>query len=102
MECHARTINELDLQGAVVKAINQMLGDKSNYQAQLQLNIAAIIRASQATAIDSIDEKLIALQQELLQKANSKEDYDEIANEIFRLRELCQKPLSTPPQGTNR
>ena len=91
LECHARTINELVLQDAVVKAINQMLGDKSNYQAQLQFNIAAVIRASQATAIDSIDEKLMALQQELIQKANSKEDYDEIADEIFRLRELRQK-----------
>ncbi|UEA98407.1 zinc ribbon domain-containing protein [Lachnospira eligens] len=91
LECHARTINELVLQYAVVKAINQMLGDKSNYQAQLQLNIAAVIRTSQATAIDSIDEKLMALQQELIQKANSKEDYDEIADEIFRLRELRQK-----------
>ena len=91
LECHARTINELVLQDAVVKAINQMLGDKSNYQAQLQLNIAAVIRASQATAIDSIDEKLMTLQQELIQKANSKEDYDEIADEIFRLRELRQK-----------
>ena len=91
LECHARTINELVLQDVVVKAINQMLGDKSNYQAQLQLNIAAVIRASQATAIDSIDEKLMALQQELIQKANSKEDYNEIADEIFRLRELRQK-----------
>ena len=38
---------------AVVKALNQLLGDNSNYQAQLQLNIAAVIRASQATAIDA-------------------------------------------------
>lgn len=91
LEYHARTINELVLQDAVVKAINQMLGDKSNYQAQLQLNIAAVIRASQATAIDSIDEKLMTLQQDLIQKANSKEEYDEIADEIFRLRELRQK-----------
>ena len=33
----------------------------------------------------------MTLQQDLIQKANSKEDYDEIANEIFRLRELRQK-----------
>ena len=33
----------------------------------------------------------MALQQELLQKANSKEAYDEIADEIFRLRELRQQ-----------
>ncbi len=91
IECHARTINELVLQDVVVKAINQMLGDKSNYQAQLQLNIATVIRASQATFVENIDEKLMALQQELIQKANSKEDYDEIADEIFRFRELRQK-----------
>ena len=46
LECHARTINEPVLQDAVVKAINQMLGDKSSYQAQLQLNIVSVIRAS--------------------------------------------------------
>lgn len=39
----------------------------------------------------TIDKKLMALQQELIQKANSKEDYDEIADEIFRFRELRQK-----------
>lgn len=91
MECHARTINELVLQDAVVKAINQMLGDKSSYQAQLQLNIASVIRASQATSVENIDEKLMTLQQELIQKAQSKEAYDEIADEIFRLRELRQQ-----------
>lgn len=91
LECHARTINELILQDAVVKAINQMLGNKSSYQAQLQLNIASVIRASQATSAENIDEKLMALQQELIQKAQSKEVYDEIADEIFRLRELRQQ-----------
>ena len=29
-------------------------------------------------------------------------DYNEIADEIFRLRELRQKTTSIPPQGTNR
>ena len=91
LERHARTINKLILQDAVVKAINQMLGDKSSYQAQLQLNIASVIRASQATSVENIDEKLMALQQELIQKAQSKEAYDEIADEIFRLRELRQQ-----------
>ena len=91
LKCHARTVNELVLQDGVIAAINKMLGDKSSYQAQLQLNIAAVIRSSQATSIDSIDKKLMTLQQELIQKANSKEAYDEIADEIFRLRELRQQ-----------
>lgn len=68
-----------------------MLRDKSNYQAQLQLNIASVIRASQVTSVENIDEKLMALQQELIQKAQSKEAYDEIADKIFRLRELRQQ-----------
>lgn len=86
-----RTINELVLQDAIVKAIKQMLGDKSNYQTQLQLNIASVIRASQATSVENIDEKLMALQHELIQKAQSKEAYDEIADEILKLREERQQ-----------
>lgn len=90
-ECHARTVNETVLENVVVKAINQLLGDKSSYQAQLQLNIASVIRTSQATSVEKIDEKLMALQQELIQKAQSKETYDEISDEIFRLHELRQQ-----------
>lgn len=79
------------LQDAIVKAIKQMLGDKSNYQTQLQLNIASVIRASQATSVENIDEKLMTLQHELIQKAQSKEAYDEIADEILKLREERQQ-----------
>lgn len=68
-----------------------MLGDKSNYQTQLQLNIASVIRASQATSVENIDEKLMTLQHELIQKAQSKEAYDEIADEILKLREERQQ-----------
>ena len=49
------------------------------------------IRSYQMVTAFLIDEKLMALQQELIQKAQSKEAYDEIADEIFRLRELRQK-----------
>ncbi|WP_329753176.1 site-specific recombinase [Catenibacterium mitsuokai] len=68
-----------------------MLGDKSNYQTQLQLNIASVIRASQATSVENIDEKLMALPHEIIQKAQSKEAYDEIADEIVKLREERQQ-----------
>lgn len=68
-----------------------MLEDKSSYQSQLQLNIALVIRAPQVTSVENIDEKLMALQQELIQKAQSKEAYDEIADQIFALREKRQQ-----------
>ena len=90
-ECHARTVNELELQRVVVAALNELLGDREGYQRQLQQNTAAVIHASATASTDAIDEKLLELQQELLKKANSKEAYDEIADEIFRLRELKQQ-----------
>lgn len=61
LECHARTINELDLQEIILIALNWLLGDKSKYQKQLQQNIASVIRASTAITTDEIDEKLIEL-----------------------------------------
>lgn len=87
MECHARTVNETVLENVVVQAINTLLGDKSTYQAQLQQNIAKVIREAQKNNTDGIDEQLMELQKELLEKANNKEAYDEIADQIFKLRE---------------
>ena len=90
-ECHARTVNETVLENVVVQAINTLLGDKSTYQAQLQQNIAKVIRSAQQNTADGINERLQRLQKELLKKANSKEAYDEIADEIFKLREQHEK-----------
>ena len=75
----------------VVRAINTLLGYKSTYQAQLQQNIANVIRSAQQNTADGIDERLQELQEELLKKANNKEAYDEIADEIFKLREQREK-----------
>ena len=66
LECHARTINELDLQEIVLIALNELLGDKSKYQKQLQQNIASVIKASAAITTDGIDEKLMELQQDIV------------------------------------
>ena len=71
-ECHARTVNETVLENVVVQAINMLLGDKSTYQAQLQQNIAKVIRSAQQNTADGIDERLQELQKELLKKANNK------------------------------
>ena len=90
-ECHARTVNVTVLENVVVQAINTLLGDTSTYQAQLQQNIAKVIRSAQQKTADGIDERLQELQKELLKKANNKEAYDEIADEIFKLREQREK-----------
>lgn len=92
-ECHVRTVNEQELEGIVIKALNELLSHRESYHNQLQQNIATVIRASATASTDTIDEKLLALQQELLKKANNKEAYDEIADEIFRLRGLKQQTV---------
>ena len=91
LECHARTVYETVLENVVIQAINTLLGDKSTYQAQLQQNIAKVIREAQKSTADDIDEQLMELQKELLKKANNKEAYDEIADQIFKLREQREK-----------
>ena len=90
-ECHARIVNEMVLENVVVQAINTLLGDKSTYQAQLQQNIAKVIRSAQQNTADGINERLQRLQKELLKKANSKEAYDEFAEEMIMHREQHEK-----------
>ena len=58
------------------------------------LTFAKVIREAQKTTADGIDEQLMELQKELLQKANNKEAYDEIADQIFKLREQREKLLT--------
>lgn len=91
LECHARTINEIDLQEIVVTALNKLLGDKSKYQEQLQQNIASVVKSSTAINTGSIEKQLMELQQDLVKKASSKEAYDEIAEQIFEIREQRQQ-----------
>ena len=67
-ECHARTVNETILENVVVHAINTQQDDTSTYQAQLQQNIAKVIRSAQQSTADGIDVKLQGLQKELLKK----------------------------------
>lgn len=75
----------------VIQTINTLLGDKSTYQAQLQQNIANVIRSAQQKTADGIDERLQELQKELLKKANNKEAYDKIADEIFQTPGTARK-----------
>ena len=92
-ECTAPTINEETLQTAVVKAINDLLAKKESFLSTLQINIATILNEENDTATDDIDGKLEELQQQLLKQAKSKNDYEDGADEIYRLRELKQNAL---------
>ena len=91
--CDAPTIQEVDLQAAVVQAINLALGNRESMMSTLQENIEAVIRQEDETSLEGIEAKLLDLQKELLKLANSKKDYNSVADEIDRLRELKQNAL---------
>ena len=91
MICHARTVNEEVLKNVVVQAFNELIGSKSAYQKRLQDNLAMVLRGYEDEQALEIDKRLAELQQELINHASRKEDYNDIADEIFRLREMKQK-----------
>lgn len=91
--CDAPTIQESDLQAAVVQAINLTLDNRENMMTTLQENVEAVIRQENETSSEGIEAKLLELQKELLKLANSKKDYNRVADEIDRLWELKQNAL---------
>lgn len=91
--CDAPTIQEPDLQAAVVQAINLTLGNRENMMVILQKNVETVIRQEDETSSEGIETKLLDLQKELLKLANSKKDYNSVADEIDRLRELKQNAM---------
>lgn len=89
--CNARTVNEKELEQVVLRALNEMLGAKTTYKKQLQKNLMLVLQNDTSAQKDRIAERLLVLQQELLNRANNREAYDDVAEEIFHLRELQQQ-----------
>ena len=86
-KCDAPTISEAELQGAAVKAINKALGGREDMMKYLQENIEKILSEGSDTAVQEIDSRLLELQKKLLKKANAKQNYNDLADEIEALRE---------------
>ena len=76
------------MQNVALQAINRVLCQKDDFLETLQSNIAAVITQSDILPTAIIDERLNNLQRELLKKANQKEDYDAITDEIIRLKDM--------------
>jgi DNA invertase Pin-like site-specific DNA recombinase len=93
-DCSSRTINETTLQEAVVKAINEVLGSKDTFFPVLLENIETVLGEDNDQTTQEIECRLNELQQELLRLVNAKADYQKVADEIYRLRELKQNILA--------
>ena len=82
-----------DLQDAVARAINGVLGGREVFLPLLEENIEAVIGFGVDDEIAEIDRRLAEQQKELLNLANAKKDYSKVADEIDRLREERQDIL---------
>ncbi|MBW4847904.1 MAG: zinc ribbon domain-containing protein [Lachnospiraceae bacterium] len=92
-KCDAPTIQESDLQNAVVKAVNEVLGGRATFLPVLKENIMVVLESENVSEVEEINHRLEELQKELLRLANTKRDYMEIADEIYNLRERRQNVL---------
>jgi len=92
--CDTPTVQEKELQEAVIKAINIALGGKDDMLVGLEENIALVLTLEDEGSMESINAKLDELQKELLKRANAKKDYNDLADEIDHLRELKQNAMA--------
>ena len=92
-QCQARTVKEDLLHEAVLEAINEFIGDKGNYLKVLEKNITQVLNNKYDETAEDVDNQLHDLQKQLYQFANQKEDYERIAERIFKLRERKQQLL---------
>ncbi|NLH00810.1 MAG: recombinase family protein, partial [Clostridiales bacterium] len=91
--CDARTVPESQIEQVLVSAINQTLCQKDDFLNILRQNIDTVLRNEKDKPLADIEKRLSELQEELLKLANARADYDDVADEIHRLREDKQKLL---------
>lgn len=89
--CDARTVPESTLEQVMVTAINTTLCEKGDFLVTLQRNTQAVLCHHNDQTLADIDKRLSELQDELLKLASSKADYEQVGDEIYRLREEKQK-----------
>ena len=68
-------------------AFNQMLAQKDDFLPGMRIAVQKALDQNNSALIAEIDTKLEALQKELLRKANAKQGFEELADDIDALRE---------------
>lgn len=87
-ECRARTVSEETLKAAFLDALNEIVGNSDAYLERLKANLETAINEANPENAAALAAKMAALQQELINRTEHRENYDDITEEILRLREL--------------
>ena len=89
-KCGAKTVKEEILKSVAMEAINRELCQGDDFLDKVDENVGTVIREDTITTVpqEEIDKRLEDLQRDLLKKAKLNEDYDSIAAEVLKLREI--------------
>lgn len=91
--CDALTIQESELQGATVKAINQMVHCSDSVLEVLTKNIEMVLAEDSSEEMERINVLMKEKQKELLILVRAKKDYGTLTDEIDILRDKKQELL---------
>lgn len=78
---------ERTLEQLLVTTINETLSGKGTFLTIMQNNIAIVLSKENDKSLTEIDILPEELQMQLLKLASSKSEYEDVADEIYRLRE---------------
>ncbi len=96
--CDAPAIREDELHAKVMKAINEQVGKRSKAIKELKQMIKDTAFDDRESDLAKIESRLTAIQKELVNRATAKESYDDLSDEIARLREEKQHILTERAQ----
>lgn len=85
--CQARTVLENDLISATMKAFQQMLTDKQNFLNELMESIREGLKDKCDRSLFEIEEELEKLQLQLIDRTSSQEDYADLVEKIYQLKD---------------
>lgn len=91
--CNSRTVREDVLQDAFLEAVNQIVGNSREYLKILQQNLELAIKQVNPASVEYLDARMEDLQRELIDRTERHENYDDLAEEILRLRELQEQTV---------
>ena len=93
IDCPSRTLYESDLHAAVIQAINQLIAQKDDLLPGLKIAIEKALDSGNGTRVAEIDAQLEDLEKELLKRANTKQDYTDILEQLDAMRDAKQELL---------
>lgn len=93
IDCPSRTIYESDLHAAVVQAINEAIAQKDELLPGFKIAIEKTLGSDNSARVAEIDARLEDLEKELLKRANAKQDYSDILEQIDTIRDEKQELL---------